>query len=36
MPMNFFRSVGQGFGEPGQTFKEGDDQFEKQINVTLN
>jgi len=36
MPMNFFRSVGQVFGGPGQRFKEGDDQCEKQINVTLN
>jgi len=30
------RSVGQGFGGPGQRFKEGDDQCKKQINVTQN
>jgi len=34
MPINFSRSVGQGFGRPGQRFKEGDDQCKKQINVT--
>jgi len=34
MPMNFFRSVGQGFGGTGQRFKEGNDQCKKQINVT--
>jgi len=26
MPINFFRSVGQVFGGPGQSFKEGEDQ----------
>jgi len=31
MPIHFFRSVGQGFGGPGQSFKEGDDQCKKPI-----
>nr|XP_036678312.1 uncharacterized protein LOC108011730 isoform X2 [Drosophila suzukii] len=30
------RNVGQGFGGPGQMFKEGDDQCKKQINETYN
>jgi len=34
MTIIFNRSVGQGFGGPGQKFKEGDDQCKKQINVT--
>jgi len=34
MPKHFFRSVGQGFGGPGQRIKEGDDQCKKKINVT--
>jgi len=34
MPIHFFRSVGQGCGGPGQSFKEGDDQCNKQINVS--
>jgi len=36
MPIPFFRNVGQGFGGPGQMFKEGDDQCKKQINETYN
>jgi len=34
MPIHFLRSVGHGFGEPGQMFKEDDDQRQKQINET--
>jgi len=34
MPINVFRIVGQGFGGPGQKFKEGDDQRQKEINKT--
>jgi len=34
MTINFIRSVGQGFGGPGQRFKVGDDQCKKQIKVT--
>jgi len=31
----FFRNVGQGFGGPGQMFKEGDDQCKKHFNFNI-
>jgi len=36
MHIYFFKSVGQGFGGPGQRFKEDDEKVNKQMNVTKN